>query len=69
MVVGVFVARKTSVNLLAKKPRYLVLDVLAGSLVFYQVSSHVGETHHLVQLSYRQQPRVSGYLRPSEFEH
>ena len=42
---------------------------LAGPLVFYQVGGHIGETHHLVKLSYRQQPRISGYLRPPEFEH
>jgi hypothetical protein len=45
-----------------------VLDVLAGPLVCYQVSGHVGKTHHLVQLSNRQQTRVRGYLRSPEFE-
>jgi len=46
-----------------------MLDVLAGSLVFYQLPRHIGETHHLVKLSYRKQTRVCRYLRPPEFEH
>ena len=45
-----------------------MLDVLPGSLVFYQVGSHVGESHLLVELSNCQEAGVRGYLRSPEFE-
>ena len=68
MVIGILVARETGVDGLPEESRNLVLDVLAGTLVDYLVPRHVGETHHLVKLSNREQSCVSGYLRSPEFQ-
>ena len=62
VVIGVLVARKTSVNRLSEQPADLVLDVLARPALHYQVPCHIGEAHHLVEFSYSQQTRVSCYL-------
>ena len=52
VVVGVFVSCKTSVDRLPEQSRNLVLDILARPARDYQVSSHLCERHHLVELSY-----------------
>src|SRR5450759_3692151 len=52
-----------------QQSRHLVLDVLAGPSLHYQIPCHLGEPHHLVQFSYGQKTSIGGYIRPPEFEH
>jgi len=53
MVIGVLVARQPGINRLSEKPRYLVLDVFAGSRFDDKILRHLGEPHHLIKLSYQ----------------